>query len=179
MADENSQSATDEAFVQHVAEAQASLYGYAMQLLADSEAAREVVAEANLTLWRKRSEFEPGTSFFAWSSRVVYYEVMAYRKRVERDRLRFDDDLVNLLAENADKAVAGDPQVLDALAHCMDATDPRDRELLEKRYVEGRPARDIAAEVGRSAHAISQALYRIRMSLLECIQRVLSSQERS
>jgi len=156
---------------------QAPLYGYAMQLLGESEAAREVLAEANLTLWRKRDQYEQGTNFFAWSSRVIYFEVMAYRKRMKRDRLLFDDDLVSRLASDANSSRGPDPEVLDALAHCLETTTPQDRELLERRYVEGQPAREIAADVGRSPHAISQALYRIRMSLLRCIQRVLSSEE--
>ena len=166
----------DEAFVQEVAEAQASLYGYALQLLADSEAAREVLAETNLTVWRKRAEFQLGTSFFAWSSRVAYYEVLAYRKRTQRDRLYFDDDLLQSLVSDASQAGA-DPQVLDALAHCMDATEPEDIALLEMRYVEDQPAREIAAKVGRTPHAVSQALYRIRMSLLDCIERTLAAEE--
>ena len=148
-----------------------------MQLLADSEAAREVLAEANLTLWRKRDQYELGTNFFAWSSRVTYFEVMAYRKRTKRDRLVFDDDLVSRLASDANSDAGPDPKVLDALAHCMETTTPQDRELLERRYVEGQPAREIAADVGRSSHAISQALYRSRMSLMRCIERVLASEE--
>ena len=179
MTDHHAQAGDDQAFVQQVAAAQASLYGYAMKLLADSEHAREVLAETNLTLWQKRAEFEPGTSFFAWSSRVTYYEAMAYRKRMQRDRLYFDDDVVALLADESQDTADDDPRALDALAHCMGVATAQDRELIEKRYVEGLPAREIAADVGRSSHAISQALYRIRMSLRHCIERVLSSEESS
>ena len=53
-----------------------------------------MVQQTNAKLWEKRTEFELGTNFQAWSSAIARYEVLNYRKKQARDaRLTFSDEL--------------------------------------------------------------------------------------
>ena len=44
----------------------------------------DVFQAANLVLWRKFDQFEPGTNFFAWACQIIRYEVLKYREKYAR-----------------------------------------------------------------------------------------------
>src|SRR5262249_1789568 len=86
-------------FITQLTLAQSSLWAYVFSLLPDHGGGQDVLQETNLTLWRKANEFQPGTSFLAWACQVGYFHVLSHRRRVRRDRLVFDDDVLAYLAE--------------------------------------------------------------------------------
>ena len=63
-----------------------------------------------MVLWRDAARFQPGTDFRAWAYRVAYYQVLAQRRKHDRDRLRFDESLLTVLAEQLDGRVADGPR---------------------------------------------------------------------
>jgi RNA polymerase sigma-70 factor (ECF subfamily) len=157
---------------------QRSLYAFILTLVPRREDAYDILQETNLVLWQKRQDFLKGTNFFAWASRIARNKVLMHRRKLRRDRLCFDDILVGKLADD----VAGEPffgdDWLSPLWQCVEKLVDDDRVLLEKRYVEGLQARHIADQVGRSPGAIAQALYRIRLTLMRCIDAALSARRR-
>ena len=160
-------------FVQQVNASQRSLYAFILSLVPRREDAYDILQETNLVIWQKRQDFVRGTNFFAWASRIARNKVLMHRRTMHRDRLCFDDLLVEKLANDvADKPFFGD-EWLPPLWQCVDKLIDEDRVLLEKRYVEGLQARHIATQVGRSPGAIAQALYRIRVTLMRCIDATL------
>ena len=62
--------------------------------------AEEVFQNTSVVLWNKFGEFEPGSNFFAWASRVAYYEVLNLMKQRRRSRT-FSDEALELLASEA------------------------------------------------------------------------------
>src|SRR6516164_8516196 len=90
---------TRDDFIVQLTAAQPSLWAYVFPLLPDHVAAQDVLQETNLTLWRKADDFQPGTSFLAWGCQAAYFHVLSYRRRMRRDRLVFDDDVLGYLAE--------------------------------------------------------------------------------
>jgi RNA polymerase sigma-70 factor (ECF subfamily) len=156
-------------FIRELTGAQPSLWGYIFSLLPDHAAAQDVLQETNLTLWRKATEFQAGTSFLAWSCQVAYFHVLSHRRRARRDRLVFDEEVLAYLAERqADRA----PELGDRLAalrSCLNKLPAASRKLLEQRYAPGGSVKELAEADGRSVAAISQVLYRLREKLLECM----------
>jgi RNA polymerase sigma-70 factor, ECF subfamily len=157
-------------FVTHVLDMQRNLFAYILTLLPQLHEANDVLQQTNLVLWSKRDEFRPGSDMQAWACRIAYYEVLAYRQRQRRDRLDFDNDLVAQMAAEAQPAAVDVEADLKQLALCMERLGSKDRELLHMRYHEALSAPRIAAAVGRSAVAIRQALFRIRATLLRCVE---------
>jgi RNA polymerase sigma-70 factor, ECF subfamily len=165
-------------FIQHVNASQRSLYAFILTLVSNREDAYDILQEANLVIWQKRGDFLKGTNFFAWASQIARNKVLMYRRKMHRDRLCFDDALVGkLVDETAGKPFFGD-EWLSPLWQCVEKLPEDDRALLKKRYVEDCQARHIADQVGRSPGAIAQALYRIRLTLMRCIDATLSSREK-
>lgn len=156
-------------FVKRLVEAQRGLYAYILQLLPNRSDADDVLQAANLVIWSKREQFVQGSDFAAWAARIAYFEVLTHRKRMARERLCFDDSLVQMLSREA-AADAGQIDIaLSTLRLCMEKLSQADRDLLNMQYADDLPPREIAEHVGRTPGAIAQAMHRIRMSLLRCI----------
>ena len=90
-------------FVQLLTSHQSRLYAYVLSLLGDRTQAEDVMQETNAVLWRKAHDFKLGTNFGAWMFKVACFQVMAHRRRLTRDRLVFDDDFLQDVAEDAEQ----------------------------------------------------------------------------
>ena len=157
-------------FVMLLTAHQSSLYACILALLPDHAAAKDILQETNLTLWQKAADFEKGTNFLAWATRIARYHIMNYRRSGQRARVVFDDDLFQDLSARQLNRIADFDGREDALRVCVEKLKPEHRELVRQRYEQGHLVQDIAERTHRSVGAISQTLFRIRETLLNCIQ---------
>src|ERR1700761_563428 len=77
------------------------LRGFAMSLIPNRADAEDVLQQANLVLWRKFDQFQLGSNFFAWASRIVYLESRDFRKRKLRSKVRFGDEFLEKIDSEA------------------------------------------------------------------------------
>src|SRR6185503_11588492 len=168
---------TREEFIRELTTVQPTLWAYVFSLLPDHAGAQDVLQQTNMTLWRKADDFQPGSSFFAWASKAAYFHVLSYRRGMRRDRLVFNDEVFAYLAERqAERLVEGVPsERVHDLRGCLEKLPPHSRRLLECRYTPGASVKNLAETDGRSTAALSQVLYRIRETLLSCIERSLTA----
>lgn len=157
-------------FVQLLTSHQSRLYAYVLSLLGDRTQAEDVLQETNAVLWRKASEFRLGTNFGAWMLKVAYFQVMAHRRRLTRDRLIFDNDFVQDMAEGAEKQGERQGENQLRLGDCIRKLTERYQELIRRRYTDGATLKSIAAQSGQSENSIKQALFRARTALIECVK---------
>jgi RNA polymerase sigma-70 factor (ECF subfamily) len=163
-------------FMQALTGAQSRLYAYICSLIGGDAGARDVLQEANVVLWDKAHEYDPGRPFLPWAYRIAYLQVLAYRKRCARSRLVFDEQLVSEVAQEFLRRDEDHDRQLDALDHCLDKlTGPR-RELLDRRYRHGETVDRIASRLRKTPNVVSASLYRIRKALLECIEARLATE---
>ncbi|MEM6469651.1 MAG: sigma-70 family RNA polymerase sigma factor [Planctomycetota bacterium] len=157
-------------------EAQPRLLGYLVKRLGDLETAREVLQDVNLVICRRASEFRPGSHFLAWAFTIAKFELLAYRKRMSRERLVFNADLVASLDRMDESLFPADGarNREEALQVCLDQLDERHQELLTRRYAESLSVKALAAELNKTANAVSMTLHRIREQLMQCVDRRLS-----
>jgi RNA polymerase sigma-70 factor (ECF subfamily) len=154
-----------------MAEHQGRLFAYIVSLVGDPDAANDILQETNVVLWRDSKEFRPGSNFAAWAFRIAHFQVMAFRQRQLRDRLIFEDDLLDLLAAGAREADDLFESRQERLTGCLEKLKPDHREMLRRRYAEGRSVQEIARDRGMTPNAAMQALLRIRKALLDCVER--------
>ena len=157
-------------FADQLVTIQKGLYAYVLTLLPWPEEASDVLQQTNLVLWRDAAKFQPGTDFRAWAYRVAYFQVLAQRRKAGRDRLRFDDALLKDLADN----MAGEPaeaeEEVGALQDCLHKLPQLERELICRRYDAGVSVKQMAADLQQAPNAVAVRLYRIRQSLLDCME---------
>lgn len=167
-----------ERFVAELTGSQDRLFTYILSLLPDPHRARDVPQETNLVLWRKHAEFEPGTNFAAWACRVAQFQVKAAWRDMSREtgRLLFNDDVLNVLADDALQISSGAQARRDALRSCLAKLAPDQRAMIRDRYESNDSVQTIAAARDRTENAVSIALHRVRKSLAECIEKTLDAE---
>lgn len=154
------------------------IYAYIRSLAVDRTDAEEVLQETATVCWMKFDEFQPGTDFVRWATRVAYWEVRSLVKRKRRDALVFSEHFVEALAEDTASAGGDFSGVHDALAQCLQRLKERDRDLFHRRYVAGAQVKQIAEQLDRPLDTLHSAFRRIRRLLTECIQTRLGAELR-
>jgi RNA polymerase sigma-70 factor (ECF subfamily) len=159
---------------------QRRLRGYICALIANRADAEEVLQEVNLYVCQHSEEFAAGTNFAAWVLKISHFCVLKWRDRRSRDRIVYDDSLLEQLATSAHSfALQGDRR-REALHGCLGKLAPHDHDLVTQLYGDAETTpQSLAERVGRSTKGIYESLNRIRLKLLDCIQRTLAAEDRA
>ena len=81
-------------FVELYARHHKPIHRYLTTLLPTTADVDDVLQETSVVLWREFDTFEPGSSFWAWASRVAFNQVRAWRSRQRRERLVFSKNFL-------------------------------------------------------------------------------------
>lgn len=168
-----------EQFVREVTQLHRPLYTYIYSLVGSIEAADDILQETNLQLWTKFERNEPIRNFRALAYELARFQVLTWRKKQQRDKLRFGDQTFDKLASEAAPGSDRQEEWRQAVRHCMGLLPEQSRIVLEQRYADGGSVRAIATATGRTDAAVSQSLYRIRNVLADCIRRFIEAEDRA
>lgn len=158
-------------FVTRLTEAQFGLLNYISLLLGDYEAARDVLQETNLDLWRKAATYDESRPFMPWARAIARYQVMTYRKKLSREHLVFDNDLIETVLVDSDEDDGQDfARLAGFLKECMQRLNDFQREIINARYIECKSLAMIAQANACSVPAVGMSLLRIRGLLAKCIR---------
>ena len=160
-------------FTELMASHQSRLLAYIRALVPESDTAKDVLQQTNLLLLRKAREFEPGSNFSAWARRVAYFEVLTLRRTMGRERILFDESLLEKVASTAEERSDHYEDRREALLECMKRLPEKQRTLLTERYVDQKKVATIAEESEANCNAVSQQLFRAKSNLLDCVTRRL------
>ncbi len=171
---ENSSAERDEReFVNLLVAHQSLIRAFVISLLPGAPEVDDVIQNTNEVLWTKRKTFILGTNFKAWALTTARFQVMAQQQKMKAEkRAPLDDDVLALVAEAAEEMHAGDTnRQFEELQECLSLLPMRDQELVLHRYWKRAGLADYARSTGRSVGSLKVALYRIRDSLRECLDR--------
>lgn len=165
-------------FVRLFQEHERSLYGYVFSLLPNVTAADEVSQNTNLALWEEFGRSGSIRDFGAWARTIAYYQVLTYRKKVSRERLQFDSELLDVLADRAaarwDELATRQGYLLD----CLSQMSEFKQQVIWFYYRLEMTAKAIAQQLGRKVGAVEKALARSRLALHECVETAMRREER-
>ena len=161
-------------FVTELTRNQRQLHAFILTMVWDFEEADDLLQETNLALWRKAEEFDTTREFLPWAMQFARFQVKAWLKRRQRLPPAFDDAAIDrLMHRSIDAARRGDAR-RSALEDCLQRLPDAQRQLLARRYSPDVSVAEMAAQQSMNPAALSQALRRIRIALLACIERKLS-----
>lgn len=164
------------AFVQALTAAQAALRAYCEASLGLSEEAKDAWQKTNVVLWQKRDEWDPNSRFLSWALSVARYEVLGVIRDRQRERLVFDDDVAQMMADASLPHAESYDFRRDALYQCLGRLPHGQRDLLTLHYVFGHKQAAIAEAHGMGLSAVKVLLLRIRRTLAKCIEHRLQQQ---
>lgn len=159
-----------EEFIREITRNQSAMTAYIRSLLPTHPDPRDILQEVNITLWKKRKQYQAGSNFKAWAFKVARFHVLNERRRMKKSHeLVFDDDIINELSEGVEITVPALDSRLSALRVCQEKLRNEDRELLRVRYSEGVSIQQYAVLHEYNAGTVRAKLRNIRIKLKECI----------
>ena len=168
---------SDELFLKLLMEHQQNIYAYIMSLLHNSVHADDVMQETITVMWRRFSEFEPGSNFTAWGIRIARYKTYKFFNKSSNMTVQFNSELV----ESIDRCMTGKlnemEERMSALKNCIGKLEEDDRDLVRMRYENKIATRKVAEVVGVSKHKMYRKMTKIHLLLQQCIRRALLREE--
>lgn len=159
-------------FVRH----ESAIHSFVLTLIPSMADAEEVLQEASMTMWRRFDQYEPGTSFRNWAFQIAKYTAFNFTRKRGRDRHRFSESVMSLLAEQAEREQSDREARRRTLEHCIAKLGEGEQSLLSGCYSEGSTIKQFAHAQGRTPNAVSKQLNRVRRVLLRCVQETLKVQ---
>ena len=104
--DESDPPAKSRLFLRLFLQNQRRLYAYILTLLPNRADADDVLQEASLVMWDKFDERSPPDDFTAWGCRIAYFKVLDLRKKRQRGRVLFSQEMLERVAETAEERPA-------------------------------------------------------------------------
>jgi RNA polymerase sigma-70 factor (ECF subfamily) len=160
-----------EEFLKQYASAQPALQHFLAVHIPDLHEVDDLMQEVAVCLWKKFSEFIPGTSFRKWAFRVAQYEILHARRAHARHPALL---LPQLTEEAAERFEATDVESVEArrraLERCLERLPAPQRELILARYRSERSGRELAKDWGHKTNHVWVQLYRIRTALRRCVE---------
>ncbi|MDM4016468.1 sigma-70 family RNA polymerase sigma factor [Roseiconus lacunae] len=154
-------------------EVQPAVAMYVRAIVRDPHATSDIVQNTAVVLLRKFDEWDSSRDYLRWAMGIAKFELLAYHRNSGRDRLVFDESLLDALAESWPSVISEVDHEQSALQDCLETLSPKAREIVNLRYFGGLKVPKIAEQLGLTAGAIRIALMRIRHQLAGCVERRL------
>ena len=150
-----------------------AIRAFVRTLVPSRDDAHEVMQEVAVVLWRKFGEYSTGEDFRRWAFSVARLEALAWLRDRARERLVFNDEVLQLVADEADRRADRHHQQREALEDCLEKLLPQHRELLQLAYAPGARIDQLAQSRGQTSMSLYKMLHRLRITLLECTERLM------
>jgi RNA polymerase sigma-70 factor (ECF subfamily) len=165
----------DQAAFQRLYEAAApQLLACLMRILRDRAAAEDALQDVFVQVWNRAGQFraERGNAW-AWLVAIARYRAIDLRRRERRGAFDAGADI---------DALAGEPEALPeadfslgerasrALAHCLDALQPRQRECIVLAYQGGLTHAEVAGRIEEPLGSVKSWIRRGLASLKRCLE---------
>ena len=155
---------------------EAAIRCFVRSLLTSWNDVDDIMQEVSLVLWEKFSDFDPSTNFLKWAYVIARFKVMNFCSKKGREKLQFDNDLLELMAEECMDEIDEREREEQAMQKCMEKVPEGRQQLLINSCHKGVTIKSLAEQIGKSPTALYKTLNRLRMSLYECIQNELKEE---
>ncbi|MDF1756667.1 MAG: sigma-70 family RNA polymerase sigma factor [Verrucomicrobiales bacterium] len=151
--------------------------GFAWSILRESHFAEDAYQDMLKKVFENQDDFEGPKHLRDWSWKVLRnrcYELV----RINKTRTALlEDAVLDLVDSELESRDTGkQDERADALRACLDSLTENSRNIVQMRFFEGLPGKEVAAKLGRKPDAIYKNLQRIYSTLGECIRRQLNEQ---
>lgn len=139
----------------------------------DSE---DIMQETTALMWEKFDQYKPETNYVAWALTIAKFKILSYHRDKERNRIRFDDQVISMI-ETASKTRFAEDNTVEKVAvlkKCIQKLPSRDRHIIQSKYSNGLSNQTLADREGVSVPTLYRYLSRIYVNLLHCINRHLN-----
>jgi RNA polymerase sigma-70 factor, ECF subfamily len=155
---------------------QGPVWAVAAAALRDRDGTTDLVQQVFVEAYFALKRYEAGRGFGTWVRGIARNQVREHlRKAQRRDRfLKHYGAALDEAWREPEEADARDEALGEAQRRCREGLGTSSAELLRLRYEESLAHEEIGRRVGKSMEAVKQMLYRLHLSLKDCIQKRLA-----
>jgi len=164
---------SDSQFIRKLTASQPQLFGYIMSSVGRQADAHDVLQETNVRLWEKRKQYDPELSFSTWAIGAARFQILAYYRDKQREKLVFDEDVLEAVQKSAETKVHQLSTRQEALNRCLCQLREEHQTFLSLRYAHNKSLAHISELSGRSVSALKSLFCRLRGTLGKCIVETL------
>lgn len=168
-----------ERFMRLWTEIQPAVVNYIHATIRDPTAAKDLVQETALVLFRRFTEFDGDRPFLAWALGVAKFQVLGFHRDAARSLVCFDTELFDQFTEMWAETAAAGSERSTALELCLERLPARPRQMVRLRYFEELNSEEIAHRLGSKSAAVRVALQRIREQLRACVEQQLRTERQA
>ena len=143
-------------------------------MIPDRNAVPDLTQEVFLIAYRRLSSYQSGTNFPAWINTIARNVARNSRREWYRRQAvieRYRPEAEQLMAENIERFVDSLPEeTLASLRECVSKLGDRNKDLVNKFYLEGDSLKRIADFLNMSSTAAKVALHRARLAIGKCMR---------
>lgn len=159
-----------------IEELQDQLLIYITSILGNTRDCDDVLQETNIYLINELHQFQAGSNFRAWAYKIAYFKALACRRdNLRRKEVVFSEGFMNELSSKAEDFSIKQAERLAALSNCLEKLPPKDKLLIEKKYISRVSLTQHASEVGKSANSFHKQISRLRLILRKCVEKTLTT----
>jgi RNA polymerase sigma factor (sigma-70 family) len=146
------------------------LLGIILRILQDRSAAEDALQEVFVRIWQRAGTFDPQAApALVWLGAIARHKAIDRLRQDKAARLsQADTNWMERLADTRDGEA--DLARRDALAHCLEAVEPDQRDCLILAYCEGWSREELAARHARPVSTVKTWLRRGLISLRGCLE---------
>lgn len=136
---------------------------------------KDVVQDINYSLISHAKEYRTELPFLPWAITFAKNHIRVYIQKQKREKLVFDNDLLDLYEKSAFAADSEPDTASKNLKHlsiCLKKLPQEQHRLIDLHYMQRRTLRQIARDESKSESTIHMAVFRARKALADCIGRL-------
>jgi RNA polymerase sigma-70 factor (ECF subfamily) len=163
--------ALDDRFLELLSRHQGQLFGYIFAAVRNFDDAEDLYQQTSFVLWRKFSDYQPGSDFVRWACKAAKFEILHFQRSRHRGPVQFNEQILANLAETQAASEAdARREHQEILAECVDELPATDQRLVSLCYGRQLSVKQVAAELNYSAQTLYNSLSRIRRVLYDCVR---------
>jgi RNA polymerase sigma-70 factor (ECF subfamily) len=141
-------------------------------MLRDRATTENLVQQCFVNAYEHLGQFELGRDFGRWLRAIARNLVRNELRRGSREGDHLGEYRAYLAAqEDAGRAEEGEQRLRAALEECRKEIPPLWAQALALRYEEALPLEEVASAIGRTVVAARQLLFRLRVTLRDCVEK--------
>ena len=153
------------AFAKLVQRYQAEMYALAYRIVGNSQDAQERVQDAFLKAYQKLAQLEDASNFRSWLRTITANECRSWLRRQNIDTVPINE-VDDMTADEAGADVLLEREEMQAaIMRAIESLSPKNRQVIESFYIEGRSYDEISNRLGISINAVAARLHKSRRQL--------------
>lgn len=158
---------------------QRRIYAYVLRCVGNYSDSDDIMQDTISIMWRKFSDFEPGSDFVAWGRKIAHFRILEYRRQMQKCGIvQYTDEIFEELASQVSPAKDELDDRSEILKKCLKKLKEKYFTVVKLRYYEDSTPKEIAGRIGLSVSNVYQILSRAHGYLMTCMKNSYSIRER-